>query len=40
MLATNRQFSAPRFITRGMSRMASSLQRRIPASRTSGGGAA
>jgi lipopolysaccharide export system permease protein len=40
MLATNRQFSAPRFIARGMSRLAGSLQRRMPASRTSGGGAA
>ncbi|CDZ37835.1 LPS export ABC transporter permease LptF [Neorhizobium galegae] len=40
MLATNRQFSAPRFVARGMSRLANSLQRRIPASRTSGGGTA
>ncbi|MDR6815078.1 lipopolysaccharide export system permease protein [Neorhizobium sp. 2083] len=40
MLATNRQFSTPGFIVRGMSRLANSFQRRVPASRTSGGGTA
>ncbi|MBW6420532.1 LptF/LptG family permease [Rhizobium sp. XQZ8] len=40
MLATNRQFSTPAFIGRGLARMGRSIQRRFEAKPTSGGGTA
>ena len=40
MLATNRHFSMPRFITRGISRIGRGLQRRLAPTGTTGGGAA